>query len=362
MEPYKLLENDFAVFCKLNPEHMVCCSSGTAALHLALECAWDGDGLFCLPPKDREVLIPDFSMIAIPRSVSLAGGKVVIGDIGAKGTVDEFNLCTNTLQCLTNNLSAVISVDTYGRMSNIAGLSTLRNYGAFKESCKIIQDMAEAHGGEIARDLDNIPLADAICWSFYKNKVIGGEEGGAVWFKDIKAANAARMRRSMGFTDKHNYEHIPRGYNYRLSNSLASLVLKNLDNHTYHINYQSRRHLESLFNSQCSWLSTSHRDVPWVYDVQLPHTQNSWQILNNLIMNLRCDNIPVRYGFHPISHQAEYYITEHSKITPNSYHRSQTTFYLSLDNRDWALSKVPAATVFDKIFMIYYTILNMIEH
>lgn len=64
LEPYEQLELRFAEWNELPPEGMVACSSGTAALHLALEAINDKPA--------GEVIVPDLTMVACPRAVVLA--------------------------------------------------------------------------------------------------------------------------------------------------------------------------------------------------------------------------------------------------------------------------------------------------
>src|SRR3990167_3912595 len=65
MEAYERLENEFGDFVNMRQGEMVACSSGTAAIHLALEALE--------LPIASEVIMSDYNMIACPRAVSLAG-------------------------------------------------------------------------------------------------------------------------------------------------------------------------------------------------------------------------------------------------------------------------------------------------
>mgnify|MGYP000263818837 CR=1 FL=1 len=100
-----------------------------------------------------------------------------------------------------------------------------------------MEDRAEAHGVDFG---DYIP--DAACWSFYRNKIVAGEEGGAIAFKNPRHASVAKSLRSLGFTTSHDFYHVPRGHNYRLANCLAQLVLSSLAN--VDANLAKRRQLE----------------------------------------------------------------------------------------------------------------------
>ena len=77
-QKFEILEERFQEYLGL--ASCVGCSSGTAALHLALE------SLFLSPGS--EVILPDYTMVACARAVVLAGMKPVFGDC-----LD--NLCIN---------------------------------------------------------------------------------------------------------------------------------------------------------------------------------------------------------------------------------------------------------------------------
>lgn len=80
MESYEKLEIVFSEFNQLDPKGMVACSSGTAALHLALEALE--------LPRESDVIVPDFTMIACARSVSMAGLEPVFVDCEDKLLID----------------------------------------------------------------------------------------------------------------------------------------------------------------------------------------------------------------------------------------------------------------------------------
>lgn len=284
MEPYQRLEVAWAEFNGLDPEGMVACSSGTAALHLALEA-------FRLQ-AGSEVIMPDFSMIACPRAVVLAGLTPVLVDCG-----EDLNLDPSLLQDVTNRYSAILSVHTYGRRCEMERIIT--SNGGLGWNC-FIEDLAEAHG------IRPHPQTDAACWSFYRNKVVAGEEGGAVWFKDKEHARLARSLRCLGFTEEHDFRHIPRGHNYRLSNLHAEAILhgrNGLDH--YAMNLKERRDIEAWYEEECpaEWRMPA-REVPWVYDLRIPGLGEELQDI--VVEELRKAGIAARHGFKPVGSQAEF--------------------------------------------------------
>lgn len=273
---YQELEVKWAEFNDLDPAGMVACSSGTAALHLALEA-------LRLPPGS-EVITSDFNMIAVPRAITLAGLTPMFVDCREDLLIDPEWALPGFPTIVTH---------VYGRRVLVEHLAS---------PGRIIEDLAEAHG------IKPHDTTDAACWSFYKNKIVAGEEGGAVWFRDPENNKRARSLRSLGFTDAHDFNHIPRGHNYRLANSLANKILTSLS--LYKDNYGGRRASEATYDAVCpaEW-KMPPRDAPWVYDLRvrgdyLPYTPPELQ--NKIVRTLREAGIEARHAFKPMSEQEEF--------------------------------------------------------
>lgn len=292
MQPFEQLEQEWARFNDLNPKGMVACSSGTAALHLALEAMQ-------LPPGS-EVLVPDFTMIACPRAVTLAGLTPVFVDCDERLCVDVSLMAeAQDGDCV----EAMMFVHIYGRRCNMSGIVRSR----MKKELRIVEDLAEAHG------VRPHACTDAACWSFYKNKIVAGEEGGAVWFRDPEHAALARQLRSLGFTDAHDFWHVPRGHNYRMSNAHAELVLSNFwdeelgDISKPAMEYitRTRREIEGWYDKYCpdEWRMPK-RDAVWVYDLRLKGL--AYGKLDEVVKACRDAGIEARHGFKPCHEQREY--------------------------------------------------------
>jgi perosamine synthetase len=158
----------------------------------------------------------------------------------------------------------------------------------------VIEDMAEAHGVPIHEK------SNAACYSFYRNKIIAGEEGGMIYFQDPSHARRARLLRNMGFPTDQSYEHIPRGINGRMSNSHAKLILDSLAR--VNLNLGKRREIEQWYDKYVPLeYHMPARDVPWVYDLRLRNVNNK-----PVVSELQKQGIKARLGFLPISAQQEY--------------------------------------------------------
>lgn len=276
MQSYQRLEREFAAWSRLDPSGMVACSSGTAALHLALESL----GLM----QNCEVIVPDFTMVAVPRAVVLAGLKPVFVDCDRSLNMDP-GLVSKAVSPLTK---ALIAVHTYGRQADVTNIERhLFDAGP----THIIEDLAEAHG------LSPHRATSAACWSFYRNKIVHGEEGGAVWFPHVEHAKTAVSLRSLGFTEDHDFKHIPRGHNYRMANACATLVRCSL-NAIQHI-YGRRQRIVAAYEDACpdKWRMPK-RDALWVYDIRIPDLDYDRQTA--VVKELQAAGIPARHAFKPM--------------------------------------------------------------
>jgi perosamine synthetase len=285
MRPHERLERELGAWAGYPAANVVACSSGTAALHLALEA-------FRLPPGS-EVIVPDFTMIACPRAVTLAGVVPVFVDCGEGLNLDPTLVAAALNQDRLSRVKAVMPVHVYGRRC----LMTKLTEDVIPASVAVVEDLAEAHG--VKPHLDT----DAACWSFYRNKIVAGEEGGAVAFKDPAHAALARSLRSLGFTEAHDFTHVPRGHNYRLADSLASLILSSLER--FEANLTWRRDAEAVYDAECldGWRMPP-RDAPWVYDVRLRGCKPG--AADRAVVALRAEGVEARHGFKPCHLQPEY--------------------------------------------------------
>ena len=297
MEPFQELEKTFGEWVGWYPENTVVCSSGTAALHLALE------GLRL--PAGAEVIVPDLTMIACARAVTMAGLVPVFVDcrddlLIDPDRIDEVCSRAGPGRQRGGNIVAIMPVHIYGRQCDMGAITDL----ADKYDLFVIEDLAEAHGVEPHEK------SDTACWSFYRNKIVAGEEGGAVIFRYPEAAALARQLRCLGFTDAHDFTHVPRGHNYRLANCLAEKVLSNFvernpNEYVVDWNWARRWQIIQWCDDACplEW-KMPKRDAPWVYDMRIRGLLKGG--LDELVSELHREGIVARHGFKPCSDQAEY--------------------------------------------------------
>lgn len=315
MRSHERLETLWSNYNHLDPKGMVACSSGTSALHLAMEVCRATKMIWGDESTLDEVITNDFSIIACPRAISLAGLRPVFVDC-------DSDLLMNFdcfIKAKGRSSRAVLAVHIYGRVNPMVQIVAESEARGFF----VIEDLAEAHSVSIC------PGTDAACWSFYSNKIVAGEEGGAVWFRNPDHAKLARQLRSLGFTDVHDFIHTPRGHNYRLADSLANLIIDSLGK--VHGNLDRRRENVMIYDRICpSQWKMPPREVPWVYDLRLHGIGTLKQ--TEIVKKLNEAGIQARFSFKPCHRQEEFkdcrIVSDNLACGTNSLWASTEVIYL----------------------------------
>jgi perosamine synthetase len=201
------LEEAFAaaVGCR----YAIACSSGTAALHLALAASGVSAG--------DEVIVPAFTMIATANAARYVGADPVLVDADHR----TWNLDPARLgDKLTRRTRAIIAVHTYGQP---AAMDELREFAA-RNRLILIEDAAEAHGAR-HQGRPAGSLGDVAAFSLYGNKILTAGEGGIVSTNDARIAAVARELRDHAFSPDRHFWHRRLGFNYRMTNLQAAVGL-----------------------------------------------------------------------------------------------------------------------------------------
>lgn len=188
-------------------------SSGTAALHLALEGVGAGPG--------TTVLVPTMTFAASANAVAYSGARPVFVDAReCDGNVDV-ELVARALDELRRegaSVAAVMSVDLFGRCADNAALQQL----AERHSVPLLEDAAESLGARTSSGAAG-SFGRAAALSFNGNKVMTTSGGGMLLSDDLDLLARARYLSTQARQPVPWYEHTEVGYNYRLSNLLAAL-------------------------------------------------------------------------------------------------------------------------------------------
>ena len=126
-------EREFSHFCGV--QHGIAVSNGTAALHLALVTAGVGPG--------DEVIIPALTFVATASAVWHTGAVPVFVDSEPEiGTIDP----RAVEQAISSRTKAIVPVHLYGHPADMDPIMEI----AEANNLVVIEDAAEAHGGEIS--------------------------------------------------------------------------------------------------------------------------------------------------------------------------------------------------------------------
>jgi dTDP-4-amino-4,6-dideoxygalactose transaminase len=207
----------------LGTRHAVAVSSCTAALHLAYLAAGVGPG--------DEVIVPSFTFAATAAAVVYCGATPVFAEIVSR---ENPSLDPEDVERrITPRTKAVCVVHFAGYAAAADRLKELCD----ARGIALIEDVAHAPSATLGeRKLGTWGLAGA--FSFFSNKVLSVGEGGLLCTDDDEVAALARTRRSQAMTsgtwDRHRgrtdtYDVVGLGFNYRLDEPRAALLLSRLE-------------------------------------------------------------------------------------------------------------------------------------
>ena len=192
-------------------------SSGTAALHLALEMlgVQKGDHVFC----------SDLTFVASANAIRYLNAIPVF--IDAEPT--SWNMSPSALEKAFESVlpKAVIVTDIYGQSADYKLIAEICD----KHQTPIIEDAAESLGAEYNRKKCG-SFGEMAILSFNGNKIITTSGGGMLLADRSEFVLKAKKLSTQSREEALHYEHAQVGYNYRLSNILAALgraQLKSLD-------------------------------------------------------------------------------------------------------------------------------------
>ena len=191
----------------------VAVSSGTAALHL---------GLLALGVKPGDsVICSTLTFVATANAISYLGAVPVFVDSDpATGNLSP-RLLSKAIEALVasgRKVSAVVPVDFLGSIANYQEILPI----CAKFGIPVLADSAESVGATQS-DKPAGSFGEAAIFSFNGNKIVTTSGGGAFLTDNSAHARVVRHLSTQAREPARHYEHEVLGYNFRMSNVLASI-------------------------------------------------------------------------------------------------------------------------------------------
>jgi len=223
-----MFEENFASF--VGSKYAVAMVNGTSALHISL--------LLADVKKDDEVITQALTFVATANAISYCDAKPIFVDVD----LDTMGMSPDTLKaflevnceivdarCInktTNKIiKACVPMHTFGHPCKIDEIKTICD-----EWCiTLVEDAAESLGSYY-KDKHTGTFGQMGVFSFNGNKIITSGGGGVLVTDDEKLAfRAKHLSTTAKVPHKYEYEHDELGFNYRMPNLNAALLLAQLE-------------------------------------------------------------------------------------------------------------------------------------
>lgn len=204
-------------------KYAVAVSNGTAALHIACLAAGVGVG--------DEVITTPITFAASANCALYCGAKPVFADINEKTyNIDPENVRSH----VTEHTRAIVAVDYTGQSAQLDELLEI----CAEHGIVLITDGAHSIGTKY-KGRPTGSIADMTTFSFHPVKTVTGGEGGAVMTNDKALYEKLILYRAHGITRNPSmmsrepdgpwyYEQVELGYNYRMTDIQAGLLISQL--------------------------------------------------------------------------------------------------------------------------------------
>jgi perosamine synthetase len=215
-------------------KYAIATSNGTSALHISL--------LLANVKQNNEVITQPLTFVATCNAISYCGAEPIFVDVDrntmglSPAALKEFlenNTSVKNQQCVNNKtgrvIKACVPMHTFGHPCRIDEIKDICD----KYHIFVIEDAAESVGS-FYKNKHTGSFGQVGVMSFNGNKIITAGGGGCIVTNDkILAKKAKHLTTTAKVPHKWNFNHDMVGYNYRMPNLNAALLvaqLENLDN------------------------------------------------------------------------------------------------------------------------------------
>jgi perosamine synthetase len=271
-------------------------SSGTAALHLAVEALGLGRG--------DEIITSPFSFVASANAALFVDALPVFVDVDPV----TFNLDPARIEArITPRTRAILPVHVFGRPANLDAIGDL----ARRHHLRVIEDACEAlgarwHGRHVGT------IGDVGTFAFYPNKQITTGEGGMLVTDDPELDRLFKSLRNQGRGSSGAWLlHERLGYNYRLADINCALGLSQIRRvveillRRRAVAEEYRRQLADADGIELPLYEHPHAELSWfVYVVRLAGATLAER--EAVLASLRADGIGCNSYFSPLHLQPHF--------------------------------------------------------
>jgi len=232
--------------------------NGTISLVIALWAFDIGDG--------DEVIVPDYTMIATPNAVKMAGAKPVLVD------VDE-SLCLNpklVSRAITPKTKAIIHVSINGRAGKLRELRSICR----KNDIHLIEDAAQSLGS--FHDGKHLGRYGKIgSFSFSVPKIITTGQGGALITDSKRLYEKVEKIKDFGRISPGVDHHDTIGWNFKFTDLQAVLGIEQMKKLPARAERKKnmltlyQKHLNNI--GQVRFINTSNETSPWFIETLVPN-------------------------------------------------------------------------------------------
>ncbi|HEY9036488.1 MAG TPA: DegT/DnrJ/EryC1/StrS family aminotransferase [Pseudomonadales bacterium] len=272
----KTFEERFAAYC--GTQYGIGVNSATDALFLALKALGIG-------PGDEVITVAN---TAVPTASAIAS----TGATPRFVDIDPATYLMDTQQlesAITDRTRCVIPVHLFGQCVDMTALNSI----AKQHGLHVIEDCAQAHG---ARHHDAVAgsMSDISCFSFYPTKLLGTFGDGGMAMTSNPALNE-KLRRLRFYGMEKTYYAIEHGYNSRLDELHAAILLKklaHLDSYIARRQQLARRYDEALADSSLSLPLIGHGNTHAYYIYVVRHPER-----DRIMTELKARDIHVNISY-----------------------------------------------------------------
>ncbi|GHT91530.1 glutamine--scyllo-inositol aminotransferase [Spirochaetia bacterium] len=227
-EKVKDFEKKYAEYCGV--KYGVGVDNGTNAIILALYSLGIGKG--------DEVITVSNTAIPTVSAIVTTGARPVFVDIDPQTYVMD---TANIEQAITKNTKAILPVHLFGQCADMDAIHEI----AQRHNLYIVEDCAQAQGAEYKGKKAG-SLSDVSTTSFYPTKILGTYGDGGMILTNNEETEK-KLRRLRFYGAEKTYYAIEHGYNSRLDELHASILLTKLPHLDHYI--ERRREIAALYNT-----------------------------------------------------------------------------------------------------------------